>query len=115
MDRINEEFKLLKAKYNKTSLPCQYASAMLYSLLDIGDEAFVRQHPDYKRVVTTIDVSNYESFSLYLTDDEKIALFKSGYREGKEFLEKFNWHDYKEFRKKMAGEESFYSETNDDV
>jgi NTE family protein len=55
--------------------------------------------------VSIVDTSEYEPFNLYLSDKQKIELFIKGYRAGKEFLKKFNWHDYKELRKTMAGQE----------
>jgi len=94
----------LSRESNKTRWPWQYVLALGSSMLDVGDETFINTHPEYKRVVRIVDISDLEPFNLYLDKKTKIDLFVRGYLAGKRFLQTFDWHGYKQLRREMAHE-----------
>ena len=103
-----------KNRPNKTDGPWRLFKAMIKSMLDVGDKGFIETNPDYRHVVTKIDVteiepfksseSDLEAFNLYLSREERISLFVLGYVKGKEFLKGFDWYGYKNLRRDMAPE-----------
>ena len=92
---------------NKTHWPWSYVGALISSMLDVGDEEFIKNNPDYVKVVTIVDMSdiNVEPFNLYLSREKKIELFVKGYVSGKDFLRSFDWYEYKQLRRIMSCEE----------
>jgi NTE family protein len=111
-----------KNQPNKTKGKFRYISALINSMVDVGDKEFINSNPDYKRVVTIIDVteiepfkssdSDLEAFNLYLKKKEKISLFVLGYVKGKEFLKVFDWYGYKNLRRDMAPERGMNGEND---
>lgn len=84
---------------NKTKGVLNYLRSLFNAVLDTADDEFLAQHPDFKQLVTTIDIDDdIEPFNVFMTRKEKIRLFKLGYRAGKEFLKRFNWLNHKEYR-----------------
>jgi NTE family protein len=103
-----------KDRPNKTDGPLKLFKALISSMLDVGDKDFIATNPDYRLVVTKIDLteiepfkssdSGLEAFNLYLSKEERISLFVLGYVKGKEFLKGFDWYGYKNLRRDMAPE-----------
>ena len=104
----------VKDRPNKTDCSWHLTKALIKSMMDVGDEDFIATNPDYRLVVTKIDVteiepfkssnSDLEAFNLYLSREDKIGLFVHGYVRGKEFLKGFDWYGYKNLRRDMASE-----------
>lgn len=89
-------------EYNKTNNFLQFAGAMIGTMRHIYDFDFFLTHPDYKHIICSIDAdSKYNWLDFNMPDDKKKSLFLLGATKAIEFLEKFNWEEYKEIRKKI--------------
>jgi len=89
----------IRNSFNKTKGVFKYLGALFRTAIDVADDEFIRLHPDFEQLVTTIDIEDdIEPFNVFMTRKEKIRLFKLGYRAGKEFLMRFNWLKHKEYR-----------------
>jgi NTE family protein len=89
-------------EYNKTENFFQFAGAMIGTMRQIFDFDFFLRHPDYKHIICSIDAdSQYNWLDFNMPDDKKKSLFKLGATKAIEFLEKYNWEEYKEIRKKL--------------
>ncbi len=89
----------IRNSFNKTKGVFKYLGALIRTAIDVADDEFIRLHPDFEQLVTTIDIEDdIEPFNVFMTRKEKIRLFKLGYRAGKEFLMRFNWLKHKEYR-----------------
>jgi NTE family protein len=89
-------------EYNKTNNFLQFAGAMVGTMRHIFDFDFFLRHPDYKHIICSIDAdSQYNWLDFNMPGDKKKTLFLLGATKAIEFLETFNWEDYKEIRKKL--------------
>ena len=89
-------------EFNKTDNFFQFAGAMIGTMRHIFDFDFFLRHPDYKHIICSIDAdSKYNWLDFNMKDDNKKTLFLLGASKAIEFLEKFDWEQYKEIRKKL--------------
>jgi len=49
----------------------------------------------YNRAIKSIDVRGYSWLNFFMTDDDKIALFRKGAEAAISFLDAFDWEAYK--------------------
>lgn len=86
--------------FSKTDSIFGISGAMISTMRQIHDYDFLLQHPDYSRLICRIDADkefNWLNFNMSRKD--QVSLFTLGARKGLEFLEKFNWEEYKAVRK----------------
>lgn len=89
-------------EFNKTENFFQFAGAMIGTMRHIFDFDFFLRHPDYKNIICSIDAdSQYNWLDFNMPDDKKKSLFLLGATKAIDFLEKYNWEEYKEIRKKL--------------
>lgn len=86
---------------NKISNPMNLFGAMFNSIRHLHDYDFILQNPDYKQLVTKIDIGQHDWLNFGISDDDKIDLFYRGARAAAEFLRNFNWRGYKLLRQEM--------------
>ncbi|EAR61326.1 patatin-like phospholipase family protein [Neptuniibacter caesariensis] len=63
-----------------------------------ADDEFIRANPDYKQVVKEIPTGHHHWLNFSLEDDAKVDLFARGVEAAKEFLQTFDWENYKQTR-----------------
>lgn len=63
------------------------------------DSEFLRKNPDFKNLIGYIDTGSHNWLNFNLTDDAKIDLFIRGAQNAADFLNRFNWEEYKKIRK----------------
>ncbi len=63
------------------------------------DDDFIDQNPDFSRLVAYIDTGRISWLDFDMPKADKIELFKRGARTAVEFLEGFDWADYKRVRR----------------
>jgi len=63
------------------------------------DAEFLRKNPDFKNLIGCIDTGTHNWLNFNLTDDAKIDLFIRGAQHAADFLNRFNWEEYKKIRK----------------
>jgi NTE family protein len=89
-------------EFNKTENFFQFAGAMIGTMRHIFDFDFFLRHPDYSHIICSIDAdSQYNWLDFNMPDDKKKSLFLLGANKAIDFLEKYNWEEYKEIRKKL--------------
>jgi NTE family protein len=89
-------------EFNKTNNFMQFTGAMVGTMRHIFDFDFFLRHPDYSHIICSIDAdSQYNWLDFNMKDENKKTLFLLGAQKAIEFLEKFNWEEYKEIRKKI--------------
>ena len=77
----------------------RYAGNLFSSLRQHNDYDFIFQNPDYRRLIAYIPTEEHNWLNFFMSDDEKLTLFKKGMVTACKFLETFNWKEYKEIRR----------------
>ncbi len=76
----------------------EYAGAMLSAARANFDRDFLVRNPYYNQCIHEIDVHEYNWLNFFVTETEKLELFKKGAEAACEFLKNFNWENYKNQR-----------------
>ena len=71
------------------------------------DDDFIDQNPDYSRLVAYIDTGKISWLDFEMSAADKLELFERGARAAAEFLEGFDWTDYKRVRRLLLQAQSF--------
>jgi NTE family protein len=66
------------------------------------DNDFICQNPDFKHLVSFIDTKDISWLDFGMSKATKLELFEMGLKTGIEFLENFDWADYKFIRRKLV-------------
>lgn len=70
--------------------------ASLFSTIRFNfDRDFMTRNKAYNRAIKSIDVRGYSWLNFFMTDDDKIALFRKGAEAAVSFLNAFDWEAYK--------------------
>ncbi|HNM01597.1 MAG TPA: patatin-like phospholipase family protein [Leptospiraceae bacterium] len=91
-----------KRRVNTIGNLFDYSMALFDSMRHCSDYDFLVKHPDYNRLIGYIDTSGHNWLNFKMTLEEKRVLFRKGVIAAYDFLEKFNWNEYKEIREKLA-------------
>jgi NTE family protein len=65
------------------------------------DNDFIFQNPDFKHLVAFIDTQDISWLDFGMRKETKLQLFEMGLKSAINFLEKFDWEDYKFIRRKL--------------
>ena len=76
-----------------------YIGNMFSSMRHYSDYDFIYNHPDYRRLITYIPTAGHSWLNFFMTDEEKLVLFKNGMTAAFRFLEGFDWQGYKNVRR----------------
>jgi len=79
----------------------EYMGQLFSSLRHTNDYDFIYQNPDYRRLIAYIPTEDHNWLNFYMSDDEKLVLFRKGVRAAYEFLERFDWTAYKALRREQ--------------
>src|SRR5690606_27131440 len=88
-----------RKKYSNTDTFFSFSWAIISTMRQIHDFDFIHRNPDYQKLICHIDADeefNWLNFNMKTA--QKKALFLLGAEKGIEFLEKFDWHSYKQLR-----------------
>ena len=86
---------------NEISSIGSYAGNLFNALRHYSDYEFIYQNPDYHRLISYIPTAGHNWLNFFMTDEEKLTLFKKGMVAAYEFLETFDWPTYKEIRREQ--------------
>jgi len=86
---------------NEISSIGSYAGNLFNALRHYSDFEFIYQNPDYQRLITYIPTTGHNWLNFYMSDEEKLTLFKKGMSAAYDFLEDFEWDTYKEIRREQ--------------
>ena len=94
----------IKLGYDKNEInKNEKFSNLISSIFDTArygyDSEFLRKNPDFKNLIGYIDTGSHNWLNFNLTDDAKIDLFIRGAQNAADFLNRFNWDEYKKIRK----------------
>jgi predicted acylesterase/phospholipase RssA len=68
---------------------------------NIRDFEFINNNPDYRQLISYVDIGYHNWLNFEISDKEKIDLFKRGAIAAADFLRNFNWKKYKKTRKEL--------------
>ena len=66
------------------------------------DFHFIYTNPDYRHIIKEIDTGDAHWLDFNLTPHAQQELFARGVRAAREFLDKFNFQEYKDERRKLS-------------
>ncbi len=78
------------------------SAAMISTMRQIHDYDFLLRNPDFSKLICRIDADqtfNWLNFNMSPAD--QIALFNLGAKKAMDFIETFNWEEYKDIRKAL--------------
>ncbi len=91
-----------REKYSETGTFLGLCGGMISTMRQIYDYDFLLKHPDYSKLICRIDAdAKFNWLNFNMTRSEQIELFKLGAKKAIEFLEKFDWENYKSLRNKI--------------
>ncbi len=91
-------------EHSKVAGPGGKAGALIGTMRQLHDYDFLVRNPDYNRLICYVDADkdfNWLDFSMPV--DRQVELFLAGARKAVDFLEKFDWEEYRELRRRMSG------------
>lgn len=103
MPTFGARLSAYRMNFSETDTVFKFSGAMISSMRQIYDYDFLLRNPDYRRLICRIDADqkfNWLNFSM--TRQEQVELFNLGAAKALEFLEDFDWKDYKEIRRKLS-------------
>jgi NTE family protein len=88
-------------KANKITSPLNLFGAMFNSLRHLHDYDFILRNPDYRMLISKIDIGDHDWLNFGIEDKAKVDLFRRGAEAASLFLRDFNWIEYKKIREQM--------------
>ena len=78
-----------------------YVKDLFATLQHNNDYDFIHKHPDYRQLITYIPTEGHGWLNFNMSYGEKLILFRKGMIAAHDFLEGFDWKDYKEIRRML--------------
>ncbi len=85
-------------KLKKISL-LKFITSVIATFRNFYDNDFMHKNDEIKMRTVTVNTKGYNWLNFWISEQEKINLFKEGAKAAIEQLEKFNWEEYKRMRK----------------
>ncbi len=87
----------------KTDTLSNYTVSIANSMRHIADFDFILHNPDYKQLITVINIEGGEiaALNFALSKADKLKMMKTGAKSAADFLRSFNWTRYKATRKQV--------------
>lgn len=83
--------------------PFSFLGAIFDTLKGYNDKSFLTKYTFYStHSIQYVDCSPSNWLNFFMQDEEKIVLFNKGFRAGLDFMEKFDWENYKYERMLVA-------------
>lgn len=78
-----------------------FSGAMISTMRHDADNEFLIQNPDFEKLICFIDADkDFNWLNFKMSDQKKKKLFLLGAQKGLEFIQKFDWENYKKIRAK---------------
>lgn len=88
-----------RKKFSPANKIFSFSGAMISTMRQIHDYDFLLKNPDYKELICRIDADEeFNWLNFGMNEKQQQELFLLGAKKGLEFLEKFQWEDYKKIR-----------------
>jgi NTE family protein len=82
--------------------PAQLVGSVFDAARHTLDYDFILRNPDYRHLVKMIDTGEHNWLNFSLSEQDKTDLFARGAEAAAEFLESFDWENYKSIRHDLA-------------
>ena len=91
-----------RESFSKTDSFLGLCGGMISTMRQIYDYDFLLKNPDYSKLICRIDAdAKFNWLNFNMTKGEQVELFSLGAKKAIEFLEQFDWEEYKEIRSKI--------------
>lgn len=88
-----------RKSYSKINTPGNMTAAMVATMRQLHDYDFLVKNPDYNSLISHIDAdAEYNWLNFDMEPERQSALFQLGAEKAVNFLERFNWEEYKKLR-----------------
>ncbi len=88
--------------FSKTASVMGMSSAMISTMRQIYDYDFLLRNPDFSRLICRIDADlKFNWLNFNMKPEDQVALFNLGAMKAMNFIETFNWDEYKQIRAKL--------------
>lgn len=99
MPTFGARLSTYRENFSKTDSILGMSGAMISTMRQIHDYDFLLKHPDYSKLICSIDADGqFNWLDFNMSDDDKVNLFNLGALRAIEFLEEFDWEAYKTIR-----------------
>ncbi len=89
--------------YSKTDKLFGFSGAIVSTMRQIYDYDFLLKNPDFSRLICRIDADKkFNWLDFNIPKEDQVQLFRLGAMKALDFIEKFNWEEYKAIRKKTS-------------
>ncbi len=78
-----------------------YGMAVFSAIRHYADYDFLYNNQDYNKLITYINTASHNWLNFSMQEAEKLSLFRKGVLAAEQFLNGFDWEDYKRIRKKL--------------
>ena len=93
-----------RKSYSKITNPGNMTAAMVATMRQLHDFDFLMKNPDYNRLICYIDAdAGFNWLDFGMDAGTQAQLFQLGAEKAVQFLERFDWEEYKEIRKNRQG------------
>jgi len=93
-----------RTEENKVGNVFQLAFSVFDSARQIRDFEFIFNNPEFERLVTYVDLKDFNWLDFNLSDTNKVEMFARGAEAACVFLKSFNWKEYKSLRENRSKE-----------
>jgi NTE family protein len=91
-----------REKFSTINSLFRFGGAMIGTMRQIYDYDFLLQNADYKELICRIDADQeFNWLDFNMSRKEQIKLFRCGASKAIEFLNKFDWEEYKKIRRQI--------------
>lgn len=91
-----------RATHNRTNRLIPFIWAMVKTMRQLYDTDFLLKHDDYRQLICRLDTDNkFNWLDFNMSNTEKLDLFEMGADGAMDFLNRFDWKDYKATRKRL--------------
>ena len=103
MPTLGVRLSTYREGYSKADSLLGMSGAMVSTMRQIHDYDFLLKNPDYSRLICKIDAdAEFNWLNFNMSRERQVELFALGAKKAIEFLEGFDWEDYKKLRKRMS-------------
>lgn len=88
--------------YSRTNSFFSYSGAMINTMRQIHDYDFILKNPDYNKLICRINANEkFNWLNFGMSEERQKELFLLGATKAVEFLNEFDWDDYKNIRREL--------------
>ncbi len=102
MPTLGVRLSTFREGFSNTDSLMGFSGAMISTMRQIHDYDFLMKNPDYRELICRINADEkFNWLDFQMSKEDQVKLFELGAKKAIEFLESFNWQEYKELRSSM--------------